>query len=121
MDPPELASEPASCYARRGRIEPPRVLGWVMLGIAPPPTYPDSITHSLLFNHNYLYMDALATNIITWMWEKFGKHCTNPSLMRLHSPPQNFDSKVIGLLHKLSYYHYLLPMTKPKRVVLPIH
>jgi hypothetical protein len=89
--------------------------------VAPPPTYPDSITHSLLFNHNYLYMDALATNIITWMWGKFGKHCTNPSLRRLHSPPQNFDSKVIGLLHKLSYYHYLLPMTKPKRVVLPIH
>jgi hypothetical protein len=24
MDPPELASEPASCYARRGRIEPPQ-------------------------------------------------------------------------------------------------
>jgi hypothetical protein len=23
MDPPELASEPAPCYARRGRIEPP--------------------------------------------------------------------------------------------------
>jgi hypothetical protein len=25
MDPPELASEPAPCYACRGRIEPP---GW---------------------------------------------------------------------------------------------
>jgi hypothetical protein len=23
MDPPELASEPAPCYTRRGRIEPP--------------------------------------------------------------------------------------------------
>jgi hypothetical protein len=23
MDPPELASEPAPCHARRGRIEPP--------------------------------------------------------------------------------------------------
>ena len=25
MDPPELASEHAPCYARRGRIEPPPV------------------------------------------------------------------------------------------------
>jgi hypothetical protein len=25
MDPPELASEHAPCYARRGRIEPPGV------------------------------------------------------------------------------------------------
>ena len=24
MDTPELASEPAPCYARRGRIEPPQ-------------------------------------------------------------------------------------------------
>jgi hypothetical protein len=29
MDPPELASEPAPCYARRGRIEPPENLGRV--------------------------------------------------------------------------------------------
>ena len=27
MDPPELASEPAQCYARRGRIEPPHWIG----------------------------------------------------------------------------------------------
>ena len=26
MDPSELASEPAPCYARRGRIEPPLIL-----------------------------------------------------------------------------------------------
>jgi hypothetical protein len=39
MDPPELASEPAPCYARRGRIEPP---------VLPPHGFPLSHTPLLL-------------------------------------------------------------------------